>query len=53
MEKRWQMFFYNLLVAQGIPQFPQRNFTGKKKKKGEHNTKQLFTHIISFLWLTG
>lgn len=33
MEKRWQMFFYNLLVAQGIPQFPQRNFTGKKKKK--------------------
>lgn len=46
MEKRWQMFFYNLLVAQGIPQFPQRNFTGKKKKKGEHNTKHNYLPIL-------
>lgn len=46
MEKRWQMFFYNLLVAQGIPQFPQRNFTGKKKKKKENTIPNNYLPIL-------
>lgn len=46
------MFFYNLLLAQGIPQFPPKFY---KRKQGECNIKYglLFTHVISFLWLMG